>query len=131
MGKLRKWRKNKITIHKTWLTMATTVKKKDNNGKRNNNNRNNNNRNKDNNKKEGGDKYKERRQNNRKNLYEKWEKEITVTLETEVPSCCYLYFYYCYFCYYCFFCHCCLFFDRRCHCQPRFVYCYLVLSPFP
>merc|ERR1712083_686847 len=86
MGKLRKWRKNKITIHKTWLTMATTVKKKDNNGKRNNNNRNNNNRNKDNNKKEGGDKYKERRQNNRKNLYEKWEKEITVTLETEVPE---------------------------------------------
>merc|ERR1712083_748990 len=50
--------------------------KKDNNGKRN----------KDNNKKEGGDKYKERRQNNRKNLYEKWEKEITVTLETEVPE---------------------------------------------
>merc|ERR1712119_44887 len=42
--------------------------------------------NKDGNKKEGGDKYKERRQNNRKNLYEKWEKEITVTLETEIPE---------------------------------------------
>jgi len=60
--------------------------KKDNNGKRNNNNRNNNNRNKDNNKKDGGDKYRERRQNNRKALQEKWEKEITVTLETEIPE---------------------------------------------
>merc|ERR1712084_158074 len=43
-------------------------------------------RNKDSNQKEGGDKYRERRQNNRKALYEKWEKEITVTLETEIPE---------------------------------------------
>merc|ERR1711976_968034 len=86
MGKLRKWRKTKITKLKTWLTIKTTVKKitttakiriitektriivikmetkkteEINIGKR---------------------------QNNRKALYEKWEKEITVTLETEIPE---------------------------------------------
>merc|ERR1712125_254877 len=61
--------------------------KKDNNGYKNKNNGNNKNyRNKDSNKKEGGDKYRERRQNNRKALYEKWEKEITITLDTEIPE---------------------------------------------
>merc|ERR1712146_516688 len=69
-----------ITKLKTWLTIKTTVKKKNNNGK------NKNYRNKDGNQKDGGDKYRERRQNNRKALYEKWEKEITVTLETEIPE---------------------------------------------
>merc|ERR1712151_1003454 len=54
--------------------------------KKNNNGKNKNYRNKEGYQKEGGDKYKERRQNNRKALYEKWEKEITVTLETEIPE---------------------------------------------
>merc|ERR1711988_1280323 len=61
--------------------------KNNNNGNKNKNNGNNkNNRNRDGSQKEGGDKYRERRQNNRKALYEKWEKEITVTLETEIPE---------------------------------------------
>merc|ERR1711977_437905 len=61
--------------------------KNDNKGNKNKNNGNNKNyRNKDSNKKEGGDKYKDKRQDKRKALYEKWEKEITVTLDTEVPE---------------------------------------------
>merc|ERR1712232_675359 len=66
--------------------MGNGQKNNNNGNKKNNNGKNKNYRNKDGNKKEGGDKYRERRQNNRKALYEKWEKEITITLDTEIPE---------------------------------------------
>jgi len=64
----------------------TGEKKVYNKDRRDNNGNNKNYRNKDSNNAEGKDKYREKRQNDRKSLFEKWEKEITVTLETEVPQ---------------------------------------------
>jgi len=60
-------------------------KKDGNRDRKDNNGKNKNYRNRDNTA-EGKDKYREKRQNDRKALFEKWEKEITVTLETEVPE---------------------------------------------
>merc|ERR1712151_1409988 len=87
MGKLRKWKKTQDNQTQNVADNGNDGQKNNNNGnKKNNNGKNKNYRNKDGNQKEGGDKYRERRQNNRKALYEKWEKEITVTLDTEIPE---------------------------------------------
>jgi len=60
--------------------------KRDGNRDRRDNNGKNKNYQKRDNTAEGKDKYREKRQNDRKALFEKWENEITVTLETEVPE---------------------------------------------
>merc|ERR1711939_778466 len=87
MGKIKEMEKTQDNQTQNVADNGNDGQKNNNNGnKKNNNGKNKNYRNKDGNQKEGGDKYRERRQNNRKALYEKWEKEITVTLDTEIPE---------------------------------------------